>query len=61
MSHVNEEYQMLLFDPQTSGGFIIGTPEGETEPLLKDLINSGYFASIIGNVTEKKDKSIYFI
>lgn len=61
LTHLCEDYEMVLFDPQTSGGFIIGIPEGEKDLLLKELLMSGYSASIIGQVTEKKNREIYFI
>jgi len=49
------------FDPQTSGGFIIGVHKKESELLLAELLKSGYPASIIGKVTEENNKAIYFI
>jgi selenide,water dikinase len=61
LTQLTDDYQLLLFDPQTSGGFIIGVSDKESSSLVKELISSGYFASIIGKVTDKKDKPIYFI
>jgi len=31
---IPEEYQFLLFDPQTSGGLLLGVPESEYEAFL---------------------------
>ncbi len=61
LTGIKEDYQMLLFDPQTSGGFIIGVHKKESELLLAELLKSGYPASIIGKVTEENNKAIYFI
>jgi selenide,water dikinase len=59
--NINDDYAMLLFDPQTSGGLIIGVNKNESKQLLKHLKSAGYPANIIGKVTEKKDKPIYVI
>lgn len=60
LTHINEEYQMLLFDPQTSGGFIIAIPEKEKVSVLNELLMAGYTANVIGTVTYKNNKPIYF-
>jgi selenide,water dikinase len=60
LTRINEDYQMLLFDPQTSGGFIIGVHEKESKLLLEELLKSGYTAHIVGKVTEKNNRAIYF-
>ncbi len=48
----------ILFDPQTSGGFIISVTAEEADKVLKDLLDNGVEASIVGEVIEKEDYSI---
>lgn len=52
---LDPESQMLLFDPQTSGGLLISAPEANAGPLLEALLNTGVEASIIGTVFERED------
>lgn len=50
----------IMFDPQTSGGLLISIPKAQVEDLMsfyKKRLNTK--ATIIGEVTEKKDKYIY--
>lgn len=61
LRNIDDDYKMLLFDPQTSGGFIISVNNNESKQLLKHLQDAGYPANIIGKVTEKKDKPIYVL
>jgi len=43
----------ILFDPQTSGGLLMGCPEGEAQSLVTRLIDNGVEgAAIIGQVFE---------
>ena len=42
--------QMLLFDPQTSGGLLLGVPQGQTEPFLARAREMGQAAWVIGTV-----------
>lgn len=45
------DYQRdLLFDPQTSGGLLIAVDPDTANNLLKDLLNNGETASLIGEV-----------
>lgn len=53
---------MLFFDPQTSGGLLIGVAEKEAEAMVRVLSSVGYSdASVVGIATEKTDKSVIFI
>jgi selenide,water dikinase len=45
---VPEEVRALMFDPQTSGGLLISTPD--SRPLLRALKDSGVAAAHIGEV-----------
>jgi selenide,water dikinase len=46
--------QNILFDPQTSGGLLIGTPDQSADALLHGLIDGGVESSaIIGEVTQE--------
>jgi selenide,water dikinase len=59
-SSVKEDYILdLLFDPQTSGGLLYSLPENEALKLAKELNENGIVTSIVGYVTEKRDKSVY--
>lgn len=49
----------LLADPQTSGGLLVCVPKDETAELLKRLQNSIPWARIIGEVTDRRAKTIY--
>ncbi len=40
----------LLADPQTSGGLLLGVPEGRADACLQALLDEGLTASIIGEV-----------
>jgi len=48
------EIEALLYDPQTSGGFLISLPEEEAAVLLEELAG----AYLIGRVTERKAKPL---
>lgn len=58
--NIKDPLLMLLFDPQTSGGLIITLQSNQSQLLLEELLNAGYSASIIGKVTKKKEKLIYY-
>jgi selenide,water dikinase len=54
------EEQLLLCDAITSGGLFVSLSEQEAAEYVDRLQSSGLaYASIIGRVTEKKDKFIY--
>lgn len=56
-----KEKEILLFDPQTSGGLLIGVKFDDAEKLVTDLRSSGYEdAAIIGSVTKLSDKYLFF-
>ena len=58
-SSVNEAYQWLLVDPQTSGGLIISIPEERSAALLNELkTNDSPEASVIGSVVESAESKI---
>ena len=49
----------ILFDPQTSGGLLIGCPEQEAPLLLRRLLERGVEeAKIIGYVSDKNEEKI---
>jgi selenide,water dikinase len=48
---VSEDVRALLFDPQTAGGLLISTPEGER--LASALKDAGVSAVLIGDVVPK--------
>lgn len=47
---IDEVNQMLLFDPQTSGGLLLGVPEKQLEPFLARAHETGQAAWVIGRV-----------
>jgi selenide,water dikinase len=48
LGHIDVAVQDLLFDPQTSGGLLFALKEEPAMRLLKELIESGLTASIVG-------------
>jgi len=56
-----KEKEILLFDPQTSGGLLIGVKFDDAEKLVTDLRSNGYEdTAIIGSVTKLSDKYLFF-
>lgn len=51
--------QDILYDPQTSGGFLAALPEKEAQACLEELREFFPQAAIVGYVTEKEDFWIY--
>ncbi len=47
---IPEEFQMLLYDPQTSGGLLLGIPENETEAFLAAAKSKKQAAWVVGEV-----------
>jgi len=57
----DKEKEIVMFDPQTSGGLLIGVSERDADNLLKNLIDIGYAnSSIIGHVVSYRDISLIF-
>lgn len=57
---ITPEEQMILCDAITSGGLLVALPEQEAKRYVEELQKEGITAaSIIGKVTEKKEKLIY--
>ncbi|MBQ9580527.1 MAG: selenide, water dikinase SelD, partial [Lachnospiraceae bacterium] len=51
----------LLFDPQTSGGLLIGIEKDKADELLAKLKRVCTYAAIVGEVTDKKDFEVEVI
>ncbi len=49
---IDELHQMMLFDPQTSGGMLIGVAPEKIDAFMKRAAEEGQFARVIGEVTE---------
>ncbi len=47
---IDEENQMLLFDPQTSGGLLLGVPQDKIESFLSRAREANQAAWVIGSV-----------
>lgn len=58
---VSKEMEPLLYDPQTSGGFLISVPTQKVEGLLKGLREEGVKASVIGEVVERKGDLVILV
>ena len=48
---IPEEYQMLLFDPQTSGGLLMGVPPADLDDFMAEAKKKNEPAWVIGEVT----------
>ena len=54
-----EKYQKLMIaDAQTSGGLLLSCNEKYAENFVDEMNTAGNFAKIIGNITDKNNKSI---
>ena len=51
--------QDILYDPQTSGGFLAALPKEEAEDCLEKMREFFPQAAIVGYATEKEDFWIY--
>jgi len=47
---IPEEFQLLLFDPQTSGGLLLGVPESKVDAFMSAAESQGEPAWIVGKV-----------
>lgn len=55
-NHNNKDMEIVIFDPQTSGGLMFAVSENDADEMLKELIAIGYNdSSIVGEVTELAD------
>jgi len=55
------EEQMIMFDPQTSGGLLIAVPEAMANRLVADLVGKEVQSAVIGRVLPPQDKLISVI
>jgi selenide,water dikinase len=51
-SGISEEKQMLLFDPQTSGGLLLAVPGSKKDAFLKRAEEIGQPAWVVGDVVK---------
>ncbi|MGL4383092.1 MAG: AIR synthase-related protein, partial [Bacilli bacterium] len=58
VSLIDDAFQELLFDPQTSGGLLISVNAKQAQDMLQELKEYNPDAAIIGQITTKKEKSI---
>jgi selenide,water dikinase len=59
-SDLNYSLKMIAMDAQTSGGLLMCVPAEVSENVLSDLHKAGLTkSSVIGKVTEKKEKFLY--
>lgn len=52
---VDEEIELLLYDPQTSGGLLISVAEGKKDALLERLAKRGVSPSVVGRAVEREE------
>ncbi len=57
----SKEKEIVLFDPQTAGGLLIGVAKEDARQLLADLSFDYPGAVIIGKVTDQSETAIHFI
>jgi selenide,water dikinase len=50
VKEINHEAQMLLYDPQTSGGILMALPPGQGDALLQSASESGQALWLVGEV-----------
>ncbi len=58
VSAVSPAGQELLFDPQTSGGLLIGVPAAEAEALCAAIGRDDPAAAIVGQVAERGERRV---
>ena len=51
--------QEVMFDPQSSGGLLIVLPADQADDLLRDILDMGIPAAIVGEMMEPDKKEIY--
>ena len=56
-----EWYKYLLLDPQTSGGLLCSMDPNDAQQAINDLKKLDLESNIIGEIIEKKEKSIYVL
>lgn len=49
---IDENHQMMLFDPQTSGGLLLGIHPDRIDDFMAKAAEKGQFARVIGEVVE---------
>jgi selenide, water dikinase len=59
--NVSEEYRLLMFDPQTSGGLLAAIAPHAAESALDALMKHGVAARQIGRVIEKRAPLIFVL
>ena len=47
---IPEDHQMLMFDPQTSGGLLLGVPKNEIDAFMKAAVAKNQPAWVVGEV-----------
>ena len=58
---IKPEYENLLHDPQTSGGLLISVSPEKFQNLLERLSIAGVQASVVGEVTKKRDGAVIIV
>ncbi len=58
---IRPEEQMILFDPQTSGGLLIAVAETMADKLVEDLTGKDIQSAVIGRVLPAQNKLIIII
>jgi selenide,water dikinase len=57
-SGVSSLRQLIMLDPQTSGGLLISLPEEEAGPLAAELEAAGFLGELIGRVSDFEETHI---
>lgn len=56
--NVSFAIEEVLFDPQTSGGLLVSTDQADAEKIVVQMQKLGLPAAIVGQITEKQEKTI---
>jgi selenide,water dikinase len=59
-SSVDYNHKMMVLDAQTSGGLLMAVKSEKADEVIRALVQAGYPSStIVGEVMDNKDKSVY--
>ena len=60
-NHIPFPMEEILFDPQTSGGLLISMLDEDAEKAYEEIVALGLPCGIVGEIVEKREKSIYVV
>jgi len=60
-ANVDAAVQEILFDPQTSGGLLLGVGAGDAEKLTDELCSAGISTSVVAEVVVRRENNVYVV